>query len=260
MSIPNLPQVPSANLNSLESLKGRNDPEAIKAVAKELESLFAYELIKAMRKTIGESSKKGLGSDVYTSIFDMELARLCAEKGFGIKEMLLRNINKEIHIQSPKIEFSDELQKMQVSLELNKKNKSESETKKDDMKTALPTDGKITSMFGLRRHPIQGDIRFHHGIDISAPSGTNIYPVKDGEVIFSGHKQGYGNIVIIDHGEGFISKYAHNEINLVKEGDKVKTNNIIARVGSTGSSTGPHLHFEILYKGMNIDPLEFLGI
>lgn len=259
MSVSNLSQIPSVNLNFLESLKGRNDPEALKVVAKELESLFAYELIKAMRKTIGESSKKGLGGEVYTSIFDMELARLCAEKGLGIKEMLLRSLDKEKYIQPSKIESSEEQQNMQVPSEVDSKKKSNLETI-NDAKSVLPADGKITSKFGLRRHPIQGDMRFHYGVDISAPKGTEIYPIKDGVVIFSGEKPGYGNIIIIDHGDGLVSKYAHNEVNIAKEGEEVKTNNVIAKVGNTGSSTGPHLHFELLYNGININPLEFLDL
>lgn len=102
--------IPSAHLNSIDSLKGRNDPEAIKAVAKEMETIFAYELIKAMRKTVGESSKNGLGGEIYTSMFDMELARTLAEKGLGIKEMLLRSLDKERHLQRSNGEISDPLE------------------------------------------------------------------------------------------------------------------------------------------------------
>lgn len=109
MSVSNLPQIPSGHINSIESFKGRNDPEAVKAAAKEMESLFAYELIKAMRKTVGESSKNGLGGEIYTSMFDMELAKLFAEKGLGIKEMLLRNLDKERYIQQSNGEISDPL-------------------------------------------------------------------------------------------------------------------------------------------------------
>jgi Rod binding domain-containing protein len=91
--------VPSGNSILLESLKGRKDAEAVKAVAKEMEALFAYELIKAMRKTTGQSLKGGLGGDIYTSLFDMELAKLCAEKGLGIKEMLMRSLDRGKYMQ-----------------------------------------------------------------------------------------------------------------------------------------------------------------
>lgn len=86
----------------LESLKGKQDPETIKAVAKEMETLFAYELIKAMRKTTGQSLKGGLGGDIYASLFDMELARLCANQGLGIKDMLIRSLEKGKYTQQAK--------------------------------------------------------------------------------------------------------------------------------------------------------------
>lgn len=259
MSI-HIPQMPSGNISSIENLKGRNDPEAIKALAKEMESVFAYELIKAMRKTVSESSKNGLGGEAYTSLFDMELARLCAERGFGIKEMLLRNLDKERYIQQSNGEISEGFKNLRVPAGLNQEQKVDKEALKEPVKSALPVDGKITSEFGFRTHPIHGDIRFHYGVDIAAPHGSEIYPIGNGNVIFSGQKSGYGNIVIIDHGDGMLSKYAHNELNLVKEGDQVTTDTVIARVGSTGKSTGSHLHFEIVHNGRNVNPLEFVDI
>jgi murein DD-endopeptidase MepM/ murein hydrolase activator NlpD len=78
-------------------------------------------------------------------------------------------------------------------------------------------------------------------------------------VVFSGDLAGYGNVVIIDHGNGFVSKYAHNSVNLVKEGDEVNTGAVIARVGSIGRSTGPHLHFELKYNGEGINPARFIA-
>ncbi len=99
MPVFNIHHLSSGHLKNLDSIKERNDPEAIKAAATEMETLFAYELIKAMRKTIGESSKNGLGGEIYTNLFDMELARLCAEKGLGIKEMLLKSLDKENYFQ-----------------------------------------------------------------------------------------------------------------------------------------------------------------
>lgn len=260
MSVPNIPQIPSGHLNSIESFKGRNDPEAVKAVAKEMESLFAHELIKAMRKTVGESSKNGLGGEIYTSMFDMELAKLLAEKGLGIKEMLLKSLDKERHIQRSDGEISKGVQNLRVPAGLNQEQKADTETLNDTTKSALPVVGKISSKFGLRKHPIHGDIRFHHGVDIAAPSGSQIYPIKNGKVVLSGQQSGYGNIVIIDHGDGMVSKYAHNKLNLVIEGDEVTTDTIIARVGSTGNSTAPHLHFELEYNGRSIDPLKFIDI
>jgi murein DD-endopeptidase MepM/ murein hydrolase activator NlpD len=91
-------------------------------------------------------------------------------------------------------------------------------------------------------------------LDIPATEGTDIHPVRRGTVVFSGEQHGYGNVVIIDHGDGFLSKYAHNQINLVEQGQVVDIESVIAKVGSTGRSTGPHVHFEVLYKGEHVHP------
>ncbi len=99
---------------------------------------------------------------------------------------------------------------------------------------------------------------FTHGIDIAASEGTEIYPMKCGRVTFSGLKPEYGNVVVIDHGDGFVSTYAHNKVNLVKEGDEVSSVAPIARVGSTGIATGPHLHFEVTHQGARIDPARLI--
>lgn len=116
-----------------------------------------------------------------------------------------------------------------------------------------PLDGVLTSGFGMRRG------KMHTGIDISAPVGTPIHATAGGRVIYSDNKQrGYGNLVIIQHEHGFYSVYAHNSVNLVHEGDRVRKRQVIAKVGSTGRSSGPHLHFEIRYKKKPVDPLGLL--
>ncbi|MFN3480924.1 MAG: M23 family metallopeptidase [Thermodesulfovibrionales bacterium] len=124
----------------------------------------------------------------------------------------------------------------------------------------MPVNGVVSSGFGMRRHPLYGDMRFHHGIDIAAPEGTDIYPIRAGKVIFSGEQGGYGKVVLIDHGDGYITRYAHNKLNLVRTGDYVDTDTVIAKVGNTGLSTGPHLHFEVRYNGEPIDPVTLVAM
>ena len=122
-----------------------------------------------------------------------------------------------------------------------------------------PTTGRlITSPFGYRIHPIWGIRMFHSGIDISGSYGDPIYAVNDGRVIFSGWQSGYGKVVIIDHGNGMSTLYAHCSQLLVNEGDQVKRGQLIGRVGSTGWSTGNHLHFEIRRNGSPINPLSVI--
>jgi murein DD-endopeptidase MepM/ murein hydrolase activator NlpD len=116
--------------------------------------------------------------------------------------------------------------------------------------------GKMTSEFGMRKHPIFGDMRMHDGIDIGLPQGTDLSPPIQGKVAFAGVLGGYGNAVIVDHGHGWMTKYGHLSEIAVKEGDIVNQNDVLGKVGSTGVSTGPHLHFEVLHDGKPVNPME----
>lgn len=121
-----------------------------------------------------------------------------------------------------------------------------------------PASGPITSPFGWRTHPIFGTQRFHSGIDIGADYGDAIAAADNGTVIFSGWMGGYGKAVIIDHGGGISTLYAHNSELLVEEGYRVYKGQTISRCGSTGYSTGPHLHFEVRENGSPVSPLGYL--
>ncbi|KAF0218551.1 MAG: peptidase [Geobacteraceae bacterium] len=118
--------------------------------------------------------------------------------------------------------------------------------------TTLPLYGKITSLSGVRHDPIDGKLRHHNGVDIATPQETPVKPVAPGKVLFSGARPGYGNTVIIEHSDGTITLYAHNSANLVAEGEYAGRGTTIALSGSTGRSTGPHLHFEAWRDGENI--------
>lgn len=115
-----------------------------------------------------------------------------------------------------------------------------------------PVNGTVNSAFGPRGSS------FHDGIDIAAPEGTPILAIEAGEVIYSDQLRGYGNMVILRHAGGIVSVYAHNESNLVREGQSVVRGEVVARVGSTGRVSGPHLHFEIRRNNAAQDPLRYL--
>ena len=124
--------------------------------------------------------------------------------------------------------------------------------------TLLPTRGWITSYYGPRISPTSGRLRMHEGIDIGAKMGTPIVASADGRVVFAGVKPGFGKFVQIDHGYGIESFYAHNKKLFVKKGEVINRGRLVAAIGNTGASTGPHLHYEIRVNGTPVDPLYFI--
>lgn len=122
---------------------------------------------------------------------------------------------------------------------------------------ALPVSGIISSSVGPRIDPVDGLLRNHNGVDIAVAEGTPVMPVESGVIKYSGSRNGYGNMVIVEHDNGMTTLYAHNRVNLATIGQRVDTNGTIALTGSTGRSTGPHLHFEAWMAGENITA-EFL--
>lgn len=118
--------------------------------------------------------------------------------------------------------------------------------------------GAVTSGFGNREHPILGTTEFHRGIDIDAAHEERVLAAQTGEVVFSGSMSGYGTVVMIDHDERLITVYAHLSRSVVKLEDVVTQGQTIGYVGNSGRTTGSHLHFEVRYKGVPVDPLDYL--
>lgn len=142
----------------------------------------------------------------------------------------------------------DEIVQKAVAASLNPQ-----ETDQNSFYARLPqVGGTITSRVGMRTDPIDGAWRKHNGIDIAIPSGTPVKPVAPGVVVYSGSRSGYGNTVVVEHDNGIITLYAHNDRILVTEGQAVTSDNTLALSGSSGRSTGPHLHFEAWQAGANV--------
>jgi murein DD-endopeptidase MepM/ murein hydrolase activator NlpD len=116
----------------------------------------------------------------------------------------------------------------------------------------------LSSQYGYRTHPILGTKKFHSGLDIPAPKGTSIVAANDGTVIFSGVKGGYGNCIMVDHGGGTVTLYGHCSSLVASVGQTVKRGETIAKVGSTGQSTGNHCHFEVRINGSTTNPTAYL--
>lgn len=115
----------------------------------------------------------------------------------------------------------------------------------------------MSSGYGYRKDPIYGSSKFHEGLDFSASIGTPVYATADGEITVAKREAGYGNCIDIDHGYNYLTRYAHLSEILVKEGSQVKRGQMIGKVGSTGKSTGPHLHYEVRFKGEAQNPVNY---
>ena len=119
--------------------------------------------------------------------------------------------------------------------------------------------GWLSSHYGMRTDPFTGKLTMHKGIDFAGNLGSDVLTVASGVVTWAGKRYGYGQLVEINHGNGYVTRYGHNQKILVKEGDAVQKGSVISKMGSSGRSTGPHVHFEVLKNGKQIDPQKYLS-
>ena len=177
-----------------------------------------------------------------------------------VKIRQLEQADQAITTQIQQLRAEEEARRRAAQAAARRANRQVVQPSGGRMRWPVPGRYEISSGYGSRRHPISGRSEFHSGIDIPAPNGTNIVAADSGTVIISGRMGGYGNTVVIDHGNGLSTLYGHNSRNLVAVGDWVNRGDVIARVGSTGVSTGPHLHFEVRHNGRHVNPGSYLGI
>lgn len=163
------------------------------------------------------------------------------------------------------IKLSSSIEKINKSFSNDKqlneqilKSKESLEKYVECLPTLVPVSGKITSPFGIRKHPITKVIKEHTGVDIDADKGNPVLAAASGKVSYSGYMNGYGYAIIIDHQNGFQTLYGHCSKLLVKKDEMVKKGQVISLVGSTGLSTGPHLHFEIRINEKSVDPMKYI--
>ncbi|MEK6531447.1 MAG: peptidoglycan DD-metalloendopeptidase family protein [Deltaproteobacteria bacterium] len=247
----------------------KDNPAEIRRAVKEFESLFISQMLKEMRSTVMQSElmHSSNSEDIYTSMLDTELSKVMANSGgIGLGDMLLRQLS--VGAESGKgASVGTQMQGYRPAVEHGVHAPHADETphhnhglEPEAVEGGIrpPVKGVLSSAYGLRKDPITGDDKFHHGMDIAAAEGSPIYPAAPGRVVFSGLRPGYGNVVEVLHADGTITRYAHNQKNLVSQGDSVTKSKPIAYVGSTGRSTGPHLHFEVLKDGSSVDPERYL--
>lgn len=219
-------------------IKDSNDP---KVMAKQIETVFLNEFLRIMMEQTSFGKDRTVST--YMPYITSEIARSITERGIGVSDFFLK---------TPLAGIRD-------AKSGTKAHGLEQNPLPWDGKLKLPAVGKVTSRYGLRHDPIDGRLRQHNGIDIAMPEGTPVASAAPGRVVFSGFSSGYGNCVIVEHENGLTSLYAHNSVNLVKTGDVVDKNRILALSGSTGRSTGPHLHFEVRRDGLSVDPASMIG-
>jgi flagellar protein FlgJ len=266
----------------------------LKKACQDFESVFTYELLKSMRKTIDkcELFHGGQGEEIYESLLDQELSKNVSGYGSNsLSELLYQQLSridssseagdgeeviKDVSSgagdkvssgKSPAPDVTDETlyRKPESRCVISTGEDIQKATGSDAVpeagsEPAWPLRSVISSRYGYRKDPFTSENRFHSGIDIAAEKGTEVKAAMSGKVIMSCKTEDYGNVVAVDHGQGVVTIYAHNEKNMVKVGEKVGKGSLIAKVGSTGRSTGPHLHFEVRKNGAKVNPMEFLGV
>ena len=233
------------------------DQQRQEIASEEFEGYLIGMLIKEMRKTIPEGLFSSSAMDTFTEMIDQALAKeLAANGSFGFAEAMLRGVNGHEQGEGVKAEMKEGIREFRNAVKPVLKDLHRHEVHAHDAHVLQPVFGRLTSKFGMRLHPIAKEWRSHDGIDIAAPKGTDIQTVMDGKVIFAGVKGGYGKTVIMEHTDGRESIYAHCDQVFVNVGDSLHAGDKIAEVGSTGVSTGNHLHFEIREDGVSVDPLK----
>jgi len=234
----------------------KGDPEAIREVAKQFESVFLHQVFKSMRSTVPKDGmlQSGFGGEVFTDMLDQKYADLASKSSsFGLADTIARQLMGADELVTRDPSPAMPMRRLGAS-------QAYAEQKKTIEQWSMPIQGRVSSEYGMRRLHSEKHARLHGGIDFAAPTGTPIRAAKDGEVLFAGKRGGYGNTVVIDHGGKTETLYAHASELLVKPGEKVRAGDQIAKVGSTGKSTGPHLHFEIRENGKRVDPGPLLGV
>jgi peptidoglycan hydrolase FlgJ len=264
------------------SLKGESRTSELRKVTQEFEAVFVGYLLRVMRSTVdsSEEESESLGKGIYMEMFDQEIAlHIARNRSLGIGEMMFRqlvgdgnlqgdpshapgNISSANSIPSDSTvgpgQKKDSIETV-PSVSLFRSGSSDQVPSADENKRlAQPVEGVWSSHFGARRDPFTHRIRFHHGVDLAAVTGSEIKAAQAGTVAFSGVLSGYGNTVILEHRDGYRTLYAHAAQTLVSAGDEVQAEQVIGLVGNSGRSTGSHLHFELQRDGEAIDPTSLL--
>jgi murein DD-endopeptidase MepM/ murein hydrolase activator NlpD len=222
-------------------------PERIQALAAQFESLLLAQMLKEMRASMfdDEEGSAGLGTGPLGDALFSELSlALSRTGGIGLADAVM----------SPLIRQAGSVDAA-ASVPDGRPNEPGVPAKVAD---AAGVAGRVTSTYGWREDPIDGAKRFHHGVDIALPIGHEVPAARAGRVTFAGDQPGYGLTVVVDHGDGIATRYAHLSSIEVRPGDEVDAGQVVAQSGASGRATGPHLHVELIEAGKRVNPAEKL--
>jgi murein DD-endopeptidase MepM/ murein hydrolase activator NlpD len=231
------------------------DTKGLREAAQKFEQYFIGTMMKEMRKTSGgeDGLLGGTEMETFSALFDEEIAeRISQGPGIGLAAMIERSLAAYGAPASGTLSAPGETPSSGAS--------ALAASVRDGWSWPLPQDepGSLTSRFGSRVDPLSGRHGTHRGLDIAAPTGTAVRSMSAGRVIRAGFSPSYGNVVDIEHADGVVTRYAHQSRLEVVVGQEVGVGERLGAVGSTGRSTGPHLHIEVTEGGVRIDPYEFL--
>jgi murein DD-endopeptidase MepM/ murein hydrolase activator NlpD len=253
-----------ADADTAASPKGA-DPK-LAELAREFEAMVMLQMLRQMRQSMltdGEEDKdeNGLGASTMRDVIDLELSRhLSTTGGFGLARVLQDALERQyggsttqaVAPSSTAVVPAGEMAPAAApTAAFEPAAVSEAD---NNPAVPLPLDSRLTSRFGWRQDPFGAGVRFHPGIDIAAAYGREVPAVSDGRVEFAGEQGGYGLTVVVSHAGGIVTRYAHLSSLNVRQGDQVRAGSELGRVGSTGRSTGTHLHFEVLQNGQPVNP------
>ncbi len=247
---------------------GRQAPADVRAqvtqLAQEFEAMLMTQMLREMRRSmLSDDQSGGYGAEAMSDTTDVELGRALSQSGgFGLATVLQSAIRQQVTPSNADAGASAEVAGAPAAAAPPA---TPIATPPVSSLPALPAPsdnaapgsapkGPVTSPFGLRRDPFTGETRFHAGVDIGLPYGTDVRAAAGGHVVFAGVRGGYGNMVIVEQASGQQMRYAHLSAQAVRAGDAVEAGQVIGQVGDSGRATGPHLHFEVVENGHAVDP------
>jgi murein DD-endopeptidase MepM/ murein hydrolase activator NlpD len=236
-------------------------------LAQEFEAMLMLQMVRQMRQSLLDESEEpeGFGGSTMQDTFDTEFSRYLAQSGgVGLGDFMTRTVDARAgNGVQPQAATGGTVSfalpaAAAPSAPIAPARRS---TDSVDAPTSveLPLEGGVTSKFGWRADPLTGESRFHRGVDLRAAYGTEVPAASGGTVVYAGERGTYGTLVAVRDERGVETRYAHLSAALVKEGDVIAPGTPIGRVGSTGRSVAPHLHFEVLVNGERVDPAQWAG-